>query len=259
MTRITSTANPTVKALRALSRSKSRNQNGLFLIEGDILLEEALNAGIKIRTVLACEDRADRLADLLNRAKEQGAWLAYATEEVLTRTSTLDTLESVLAIGEIPQKEFCLSSQGKYLVCENLQNPGNIGSIFRSAAAFGVSGVVLAGGCDPYSTKVLRGSMGAVFRLPLFRYPDLRTAADALKCNGIRLYGAVLHRDATPLNRISFSENCAVLIGNEGNGLTEAGIALCDEFVYIPMQTGTESLNAAVAASVILWEMTTER
>ena len=144
-------------------------------------------------------------------------------------------------------------SPGRYVVLDGVQDPGNVGAVLRTADAFGCTGALLLPGCaDPYGPKTLRAAMGAVFRLPLYTVglEDLpRLLADA----GLPLYGAAL-RDDTEDARALALRRCAIAIGSEGRGLTEGVLALCDRTIKIPMSEHCESLNAAAAATVLLWE-----
>ena len=131
-----------------------------------------------------------------------------------------------------------------------------MGTILRTAEALGVGGILLSRGCcDIYSPKVLRGSMGAIFRLPFLVVEDLPAYLSKQKEKGYSIYAAVPDRNAVPITEIPFSKRCAVVVGNEGNGLTQACIQACTQSVTIPMEGRAESLNAAIAASILVWEM----
>jgi TrmH family RNA methyltransferase len=138
---------------------------------------------------------------------------------------------------------------------EEIQDPANLGTVLRTAEALGEKAVLLCGkGCDPYSPKVLRGSMGAVFRLPMISIPNFAEAAPLLKKCGWTLWAAVPDSDALRVTKADFSNPSVMAVGNEGNGLSKETIALCQP-VTIPMLGRAESLNASASAAILLWEM----
>ena len=139
---------------------------------------------------------------------------------------------------------------------EDIQDPSNLGTVLRTAEALGIGGVILTRGCcDVYSPKVLRGSMGAVFRLPMALVETMPPAVNALEHKGFVAMAAVPDREAEPITHVRFSSPSIVLVGNEGNGLKPETIRACQRRVTIPMLGRAESLNASVAASLLMWEM----
>ena len=142
------------------------------------------------------------------------------------------------------------------MLIEDIRDPGNLGTIMRSAAALGVETLVLCGECaDIYSSKTLRGSMGALFRLKTVRARDGVSAINALRESGRRVFAAALTSEALSLDETELKSDDCIVIGNEGHGLSSDIIAACDGCVIIPMSAGTESLNAATAAAIFMWEM----
>ncbi len=252
---ISSKANPTIKYYNSLERGKIRTRDGVFLLEGDVLVREAMAAGVSFVSVLVNQTRLDSVRDLVNVLESRGVPIYSVAPAALAHASTLDTPQSILAIGKTPKTQLTISPVGRYVVCEQIQNPGNAGAILRSAAAFNFSGVFFVGGCDIYSPKVLRGSMGAVFKVPVFTCDSPQQVAALLDQHNIQTYAAVVEDAALPITDVTFSNGSAVWIGNEGNGLSKDAVDLCSNKVYIPMQRHTESLNASVAASIFMWEM----
>ena len=255
MTYISSPVNPTIKYYNSLSRSKIRARDSVFVIEGDILLRESLAADVSIVSALVDQDRMGSISDLIDQLEQQGIPIYCAPASAMTRASSLDTPQSVLAVGRVPHTSGMIDPQGQYIVCEGLQNPGNAGAILRSAAAFGIDGVFFVGSCDIYSVKALRGSMGAVFKVPVYQYDSSDEVIAVLRKNNIQSFAAIVGEKAQPLSDVDLRGGCAVWIGNEGNGLTKAAVDNCENKVYIPMLQHTESLNASVAASIFMWEM----
>ena len=240
---ITSRKNDKVTRLKKLGADrKYRRETGLFLGDGKKLLEEAVKRGLRVECVLYSGDE-EPLAP--------GAELYKVSRDIIDSVSPLRSPQDVLFSCRIPEckKEPASGS----VILENIQDPGNLGSIIRSANAFGVKAVMLLGSCaDLYNPKTLRGGMGAVFREKVFKieYEDVAT----MKKQGIRVYGAALHENSVPINKADF-KNSVVVIGNEGSGITPRLLEMCSEKIIIPMEPECESLNAASAASVIMWEM----
>ncbi len=255
MTYISSPINPTIKYYNSLERAKVRARDNVFLIEGDVLVRESLYAGVQFVSAIVDRSRKESVQDLVECLEQMGVPIYCTDDKIMAKASTMTTPQAILAVGRTPKQAIDIEPNGRYLVCENLQNPGNAGAILRSAAAFGVDGVIFIGSCDLYSSKVLRGSMGAVYRVPVFVAQSVDEAYRLLSERNITSYAAVVGEQAIPIRSVDLSSSCAVWIGNEGNGLTNYAIDICKNKVYIPMRQDTESLNASVAASIIMWEM----
>lgn len=256
MQRITSRENPLIKQLVLLMENrKERNKTGLFVAEGLRLCREAAQSRLTVKTVLVTDTFMDKHSDEAKDIFDSCDNVVLISEGVASKLGNTVSSQGIFCLCEMPR----LSNEvqgNKFIVLENLQDPGNIGTIIRSAQAFGMDGVVFVGNCaDIYSPKVLRSTMGTVFNMPIYSFPSAVEAREELKKNGCEILGAVLDADSKKLSQIKFNDKCAVMIGNEGNGLTELAKDACDSFVYIEMSGKAESLNAAVAASVIMWEM----
>ena len=145
---------------------------------------------------------------------------------------------------------------GRILLCESLRDPGNVGTVVRTAFAFGIDWLIFSRDCaDLYNPKTLRGAMGTMFSQKILRTDDLPAAVSLLQSKGRRVYAAALDRHARQLGSFAFAPGDCVVIGNEGHGLSREMLEVCCEKVYIPMAGNAESLNASVAASVLMWEM----
>lgn len=175
------------------------------------------------------------------------------SESVSAKLSELKSPQGLFCIFNMPSLSADLITQGSYVMLENVQDPANVGAIVRSAAAFGYKGAILSEGCAcVYCGKALRASMGAAMRIDIIEGCDMPTAAKALRAQGARIYAACL-QDSVPLTQIDIGGKVGIMIGNEGKGLSNEAIAACDTSVRIPISGKTESLNAAAAASVLLW------
>ena len=258
---ITSKDNQWVKEWRGLCDSaKKRRESGLFAIEGARLCGDALRSGVTIRAVLYT---ASALAIYTETV---GALMASA--EVAVEISP--EISRYMGDTTNPQGVFCIAKTldnsliidkiniiGTYSALEDIQDPGNLGTIIRTAEAFGVTGLFLSDGCcDVYNPKVLRSSMGGVFRLPLMRVGNMTEAVKTLQEQGLTAYACVVDADATPITDAGMGSGAVAVIGNEGNGLRPETVAACQQAVTIPMGGRAESLNASMAAGIILWEMT---
>lgn len=249
---LTSRDNPAVKLCRRLqSGAKARREEGLFLAEGARLCREALSAG-EVRSVLATPE-----------AMDQYPWLAGAGEVTLVSPgvaraiSDTKTPQGVFCLCALPERrEPAFRPDGRYLLLDRLQDPGNLGTILRGAEAFGLDAVILGPGCpDPFSPKALRSTMGSVFRQPFFQAEDLPGTIRRMEGLGIPVYAALLEPGARSARELPAKGGLGVVIGNEGNGVSPEAAKAAGKGVYIPMAPAIESLNAAMAATVLMWEM----
>lgn len=258
---ITSRRNPTVKAAAALAGSaRERREKRLFLCEGARLCQDAARSGLGIKVCFFTAQAEERYAGYLEpvlRVAESAYRVEPAVAQMLADTRSPQGIFCVCRWPQGMEGVIGFEPKGPCLVLENLQDPGNLGTILRTAEALGRFRVFLLGDCcDPFSPKALRASMGAVFRLNLSLESSPRRLIDMLKGQGYTVHGAVPSASAWPVTEIDFSEGChAVVIGNEGSGLTEETCALCASLATIPMGGRAESLNAAAAATILLWEM----
>lgn len=253
---IKSKDNPIVKKTVSLRENRrERVKSGLFVIEGLRLCKDAVLCGAEVKTVLVSEEF------LKNHPKDAEIICNYCddvrvvSEAVSQKLGDTVNSQGVYCICAVKDDNKTLSGN-KFVAVENLQDPGNIGTVIRTAEAFGLDGVVLIGNCvDIYSPKVLRSTMGSIFRMPIYKFADADAANEQFEKAGLTVYGAVLDDKAYLLSKTKLSEKSVCLIGNEANGLTDNAKSICNNFVIIDMPGNAESLNAAVAASVIMWEM----
>ena len=249
--RLTSRKNPVIVRLRALCADAAfRRAEGEYVCDGGKLLAEALEKKAAITSVL-WKERAQSLAPL------EGVRQYVAPEELFDYVSPMKNSPGPLFTLRIPAGE-AESVFERALLLENVQDPGNVGTLIRTAAAMGVDTVLLCGACaDVYSPKTARATMGAVFRERLVHTDAVGAKALCVK-NGLPLYGAALSERACDIRSLDL-RRAVVAIGSEGRGLSEELLSLCDGELIIPMSAGSESLNAASAGTVVLWEMTRTR
>lgn len=255
MRRIESKDNPLIRRLSRLAgERKFRRTQGEMVCEGEKMLREALTSGVPVREVVVGETRQFD-PDLLARAEAQGARLTEIPESLLARLSNVETPQGLVFVCDQPVFTLeRLSQARRLLVLDGLRDPGNLGTILRTADAFALDGIVLCEGCvDPVSPKVVRATMGAIFRIPIVM-AKLEETAQWLAQRDIPLYATALREDSVPLTAVSL-QRAAVIIGNEGRGVSERGLALSEKQLIIPMAGRAESLNASIAASIVMYEM----
>lgn len=245
--RITSLQNEYIKSLCRLHHAAGRRESGLFLVEGEKLCEEALRSGWQIERCLVTEKEADNplLAGVENKV--------IISEHIAAKLSTMETVPGIFMVLH-RQDNAPVQQPAFILALDHLADPSNLGAILRSAEAFGAGLVFISeGSVDLYSPKTLRAAMGSAFRVPVQK-GALPAFLEEQKKKGYHIYGAGLNRQYNELTDLSFQNPTVVVIGNESNGITPAVMDRCDSGVFIPMLGKNESLNAAVAASIILWE-----
>jgi TrmH family RNA methyltransferase len=262
MRRISSRQNPLVARFRALARA--RGSDGTILLDGEHLVEEALDAGVHLETVAFAERIVDSRAEgLVSRVERAGAEAVRVPEQVLSAMSPARQPSGIVAIARHqPAAIDALLGHGTHpllLVLDGIQDPGNVGAIVRAADGCGATGVIATDGtADPFGWKALRGAMGSTFRMPTAAKQSAPESVARLKDAGLTLL-ATVPREGTPITECDLSRPLGVLLGGEGAGLSSAMIAAADEFVTIPMRPPVESLNVAITAALILYEASQQR
>lgn len=241
---ISSRKNRYIAHLRALgSEANYRREQGEYLCDGFKLLEEALDKGQKITSVLWRGEPENVPAGL------EGVRQYCAADELFDYASPMKNSPGPVFTLEMPQEPEAAEIKNALLL-ENVQDPGNVGTVIRTAAALGIDAVILCGACaDIYSPKTARATMGAIFRQRI-----LHLDIEGVKALGLPLIGAALSDRARDIRSLDI-KNAVVAIGSEGRGLSGELLGCCDSELIIPMTEGSESLNAAVAACLVMWEM----
>ena len=257
--RITSASNPRVKRLTALrKKAKLRREEQVFLVEGERLYSDTPREYIK-EVYLTEEFLAGRLG---GAAPDN---CTVVTPEIMQKISDTDTPQGVLCVAKMPvyrRGELLGSADNKIpllLLLENIQDPGNLGTMMRTAEAAGATGVLMSRDtADLFNPKTVRATMSAIFRVPFLYTDDLTGEIGRLREDGVEVYAAHL-RASIPYDGADCRRPCAFLIGNEGNGLTEQAADAASARVHIPMKGNIESLNAAMAAGILLFEAARQR
>lgn len=255
---LTSKENQNIKnAIKLKKSSKFRKQTGCFTAEGLRVCYDAMLSGASITTLFVTEDAAEKHSEKFSRLFSYADKTLFVSSDIFSLISDTQTPQGFLCVIKALDKTGhfdTIKNGGKFLALDNVQDPSNLGTILRSAEAFGVSGIIMSSDCcDVYNPKVVRGSMGAVFRVPFLMCSSIE---DFLNDNSfINSYASVVDCNAESVSKITFTEPCVVVIGNEGNGLKNETVSACKSSITIPMKGKAESLNASAAAAIIIWEM----
>ncbi|MBW4442243.1 MAG: RNA methyltransferase [Plectolyngbya sp. WJT66-NPBG17] len=250
---LTSLQNPLIKDLRKLHRTKERREQQLFLIEGTHLIEEATALEVPLLTVCCTETWQQQHPNLFERLQARSQRVELVSPEVMKAIATTVEPDGIVAtVDRFHTRDVKFSQLG--LVLETIQDPGNLGTIIRTAAAAGVEGLWLSEDCaDIENPKVLRSSAGQWFRLPMSIRSDLKSDLAVAKIQGMQLIATVPTAMQTYWE-IDFSRPSLILMGNEGAGLSAELLELADVQVTIPLVAGVESLNVAIATALMLYE-----
>lgn len=267
---ITSRANPFVIETAALAQRKHRDEAGLFILEGEKLVREAAEKGLPVVTLVVTESRAEEFYARLHRVYEgtlyeNTAW-RVVSGACFSKISTEKSPQGVIAVVKhldifkrlaiIYDEELRNLQNKRVILLYAMQDPGNLGAVIRSAVAFGAETLIVSTDCaDLYNPKTVRAAMGSLFHLNILTVEDFASAVRALQSIGRRVLAAELRDGAVALDEANLRSDDCIIIGNEGHGIPEEISAMCDASVYLPISSGAESLNAASAASVFLWEL----
>lgn len=235
--------------------AKYRRKQGLFTLEGLRLCADAAQSGCKVETLFLTADAEDKGGERLEILLASAQHIFTVTDEVAGKLADTVSTQGVFCVLQmLPETPFAVQKDGKYVVLDNIQNPQNLGAIARTSEAFGVNGLIVGGGCDRYNPKALRASMGSLLRLPVFETADLAAAVTEIG-KTVPTFATVPDSTLQSICTQDFSGGAAAVIGNEGNGVSDAVLSAVQKRVTIPMRGNTESLNAAAAATVTIWEM----
>ena len=254
---ITSRNNQLIKDTAKLSDKKHREAMGLFAFEGRKLLEEAVKNNAPLQQIFVTERALSSLPSGIT------CKVTVVSDEVYEKISFEKSPEGIFSVSKPLDKFHNIYiiyrredfSEGSIFLLDGIRDPGNLGTVLRTASAFGCSTVVLSSDCaDVYNPKTVRASMGAVFRQRTVRVSDMEGTVRELKAAGKTVYAAALERNSLSLFDVKATDDVCFIVGNEGNGIRREVINAASGTVIIPMEENTESLNAAVAASVLLYE-----
>lgn len=242
--RITSLNNAHIKELAKLYDNKERNKRGLVLVEGLHLVKEAYQLGILSEVLMVNEEDAlDGVTNIL------------VTSDIIKKLSSTSTPQQVLGVAKIENKKLVYGNT--ILILDGVSDPGNFGTIVRTATALGVASIIVAGGIDIYNEKVVRATQGAIFKMPIVKM-DLKEAINDLKQKDYLVLATSL-RDASDLEDIKEINKYALILGNEAKGVSSDALSLCDKAIKIKMDGDMESLNVAIAGAICLYSLNNKR
>ncbi len=251
---ITSKDNPLIKFVSTLQTSaKHRKEAGFFVLEGLRICDDAYQNNIRFDKLIVTKSALEKHNSCINDFAKRSNSCYVLREDLFNKISDTNSPQGIIATAKIPENNTQLSQNGRYIALENLADPSNLGAIARTAEALGVDGIIMTSdSCDPYSPKSLRSSMGTLLRLPLYITDDiLKLISD----NKLRAFACVVDKTAESISGVQFCDGDVLLIGNEANGLREITKRDADKCVTIRMRGNAESLNAAAAAAIAMWEM----
>ncbi len=253
---ITSKDNETIKHIKKLKEKKYRDEYKEFIVEGIKMIEEALEEKAKIKSIIICDDCKNQGTIPSNLMYEIAKLdCIYVSEKVFISITDVVNPQGIMAIVEKPDnsEEQINYKENNFLLLDNIQDPGNIGTILRTADSLNIKQIIVSKGtADVYNPKVVRSTMGAIFRVKLIEVKDLVKTVKELKKHKIKVYATDLKTEKS-IYDVDYSKT-AIVIGNESNGVSKEVLEEATDRIKIPMIGKTESLNAAVATSVILYE-----
>ncbi len=266
---ISSRNNPLVKMVASLNEKKNRNREKLFIAEGEKLTLEAIKASLPIVYIIVSERKSDTILPMLDEALEKSRLgnteVIIFSDTAFEKISTEKAPEGVITVIKyldffkdsyiIYKEDFFLHDDERAIALYSVRDPSNLGSVIRSAAAFGVEHIILSSDCaDIYNPKTVRSAMGSLFKVRITRVSNIEDFVRISKECGRRIFAAELRDGAKSLKEIEMKSSDIVMIGNEGHGIPENISQNCSASVYIPISKNIESLNASVAAAIFMWE-----
>ncbi|TDQ39169.1 TrmH family RNA methyltransferase [Aureibacillus halotolerans] len=250
MKQILSVQNPLIKQCKKLKAKKYREEQGQFLIDGQHLLQEAISAQLSLEYIFYDPNRCDP-------PQNTDAECIECSEEIIRALSDTPSPQGIIAVAEMPNEPDSDLSAGRYVLLDDVQDPGNVGTIIRTAEVLGMTGVVLGEHCaDVYSSKTIRSTQGALFHIPILRR-NLQAFTEELHQHHIPLLATAMNGES--LEEAEVPLNFAILFGNEGKGVSPALLDKAAQLLTIPMAGKTESLNVTVAAGIVLYRLHSKR
>jgi len=251
---ITSKDNSLIKLVCSLQSSlKARKENGLFVLEGKRICDDAYVCGIRFDKLIISETAFEKYIESIEIFSKNSDEVYKIPDSLFKKISDTTSPQGIIALAKMPEKSLEINKNGKYIALENINDPSNLGAISRTAEALGVSGIILSkDSCDPYSPKSLRASMGTLLRMPVIILDDF---VNSLSNSGLKTYACVVDSSVTKITDVEFSDGSVLMIGNEANGLSEEAKNIANFKITIQMCGKAESLNASVAGAIAMWEM----
>jgi len=251
---ITSRQNDKIKhCAKLINGAKFRRETQTFVVEGIKIVKDLLKSKTEVTQTFISANFKHKNSDLVNELAQNSAEIYVISPDIFAKISDTTTSQEVVCICKMPKLPQNLCPNSKYILCENLQDPANLGSIIRTANALNFGGIITINGADIFSPKTIRATMGAIFNVPIIQFEDAKSAINAMKSANLKSYATVIN-NGEDLTKTKFGNRGVILIGNEGNGLSDEITALADYKITIQMAISADSLNAAAAATIAMWE-----
>ncbi|MBQ8392705.1 MAG: RNA methyltransferase [Clostridia bacterium] len=257
--------NSTILKISKLQNKKYRNEEKLFICDGIKLFLEAYDFNAEIRYIVINNntDFPLEIQEKIKKCQKQGTSVICVDECNFKKLTTENAPQGIITVCEYLYNNHSfinfvenIENDEKILVLESVRDPGNIGTILRNAVAFGIDRLIITSDCvDIYSPKVVRSSMGAIFKLNMDIIENITKTIDCLKKHGRRVLGTALGKDSLVLGKDQITKNDVFVLGNEGHGLCKETIEHCTDTLFIPIQKNTESLNVSIASAILMWEI----
>lgn len=259
---ITSSSNKLIKNIKLLHNKKGRWSERCFFIEGARSVEQCIKSDGKIKYIVYSPELLNEDSKrILNEIESRNYELHLITKELFKSISDTDSPQGILAVVEFEEYSLkdTLKENNFFVILDRVQDPGNMGTIIRTADAFGANAVIVTGGCvDVYNPKTVRSTMGSIFQIPIVHISDIEEAVEQLKDKNVNIVATSLDTDRYSYD-VDFKNDCAIIIGNEANGISDEVLEMSNQIVKIPMRGKAESLNAGVASAVLMYEVLRQR
>jgi TrmH family RNA methyltransferase len=256
---ISSKSNDRIKyAVKLRDKDNFRKNEGLFFLEGARLCSDAAVSGMEIKELYVTEQAMLKYGEYVTLVQNVAERSFVVSREVAEKLGDTQNTQGVFCLCKMLDKSTNIGKikyNGKYIALDHVSNPSNFGAVVRTAEAMGLDGVIVSGGCDIYNPKSQRAAMGSLFRLDVFETDDLPGFLKGLSEKGMKIYAGVPDSNAVKITEADMTDGVVSIIGNEGNGVSKEIIDACDQKITIKMQGRAESLNAAAAASITMWEL----
>ena len=258
-------SNSTIVKIQKLSDKKYRNEYKLFLCDGIKLFFEAFDSGAEIKYIVLNNEISfsDDVINKIKTAQSRGAEVLCVSPQIFAKLTKENSPQGIITVCKYFDSKHCFSKFSKnifetekIMAFESVRDPGNIGTILRNATAMGIDRLIFSSDCaDIYSPKVIRASMGAIFKINIDVVEDLSLTIEYLKNTSRKVLAAALDKNSNILGKYNLLPSDVIILGNEGHGISQEIISLCDGSIFIPMKENVESLNVAMASGIFMWEI----
>ncbi len=254
MVNISATTNKTYKFIKSLLMKKARSEHGCFSVEGVKSVFEALCSDADVYMLAVSEPMIEKCSEIISMANERGVQIYIVCDKIFDALCDTKTPEGVLCVIKTRSTDMDSFDDGLYLYCDGVADPGNAGTLIRTADAVGASGVLFSEGCvDIYNPKTVRSTMGSLFHLPVYDNVN-DNVLSYMKEKGFCVLSGALCENAKDYRSVKYPKKTVIVVGNEANGVSEDVLKLSDDAVIIPILGRAESLNVSVAGSILMYE-----